>query len=151
MANKIEKHKLTQRVLALYEQKRTTAEIADILTEELGGADTISQATVSRFLKPYREEYKEQARDKVSRHINEKIENDLAAMDEVEAFFFGLFKDKDVCIKERGDAGLKALKVIETKLRYALIDSSTGASTCHPVDLSAFRADLDELKERDNG
>ena len=146
--NKIEKYNLTDRILALHEDRQTTARIAEIITQELDGADTISQATVARFLKPYRDEYKAQAHDKVTRHIEATIENDLQVMDEVEAFFYGIFKDADINTKERGEAGLKAIKVVETKLRYALIDNETGSGRCDPVDLSQFRSDLEDIKER---
>jgi len=148
--NKIKKYNLGHRILALHEDRTTTAKIAEVVSQELDG-DTISQATVARFLKPYRDEFKAQARDKVTRHIDAKIDNDLEAMDEVQAWFYGIFKNERINLKDRGDAGLKVIKVVETKLRYALIDNESGSGRCDPVDLSRWRSDLEDLKERSGG
>lgn len=95
--NKIEKYGLAERILALAAQPdATTLKIAEVVTGELrarGVADSISQPTVSRFLKAVRQERGEQTRQIVHDHIKATVPADLAALDEIEAWLLEVFRD----------------------------------------------------------
>lgn len=145
--NKIEKYKLQSRCLALFREGRTTAEIAVALTADLNGQDRISQPSVARWLKPIREEERDETQRQVREYIKKTVESDLEILDEVQAFMVEEFRNDDCTTRERSDFGLKALRVVETKLRFALTDPNSGESAIHPVDLDEFRNDLSEIKE----
>jgi len=145
--NKIEKHNLQGRCLALFREGRTTAEIADILTQELAGVDTISQPSVSRWLKPIRDDERDETRKRIHDHIKQTVESDLEILDEVEGFMVQEFRNPENSVLQRSDFGLKALRVVETKLKYALTDPTNTQDTLHPVDLESFRNDLEDLRQ----
>ena len=82
MPSKIEKYGFQDRVLKLYsEPGMTSLRIAQVLTEELQGNDSISQPTVSRWLKDVRDERREETRQVVNEHIKANIPKDLEALD----------------------------------------------------------------------
>ena len=145
--NKIEKNNLQGRCLALFREGRTTAEIADILTQELAGIDTISQPSVSRWLKPIRDDERDETRKRIHDHIKATVESDLDILDEVEGFMVQEFRNPANTVLQRSDFGLKALRVVETKLKYALSDPTSTQDGLHPVDLDAFRNDLEDLRQ----
>lgn len=163
--NKIEKYNLAERVLALAAEGKTTAQIADILTAELTGTDSISQPAVSRWLKSVREERSNQTKQIVHDHIKATVPKDLEALDEVEEFMLSVFRNTKKNpetgknesagyeLRTRADAGMKAVKIIETKLRFAgvLDDPERSGARVDPVDLEQFKNDLQELKEGRNG
>jgi uncharacterized protein (UPF0147 family) len=95
-ANKIEKYELQTRVLEL-SVGRNTRQVAAAITEELqakGVSDSISQATVSRYLKEIREERAELTRTKVQEHIQEHVPADLNAIEEIEGWLLERFRGK---------------------------------------------------------
>lgn len=144
--SKIEKYHLEQLALDLFEKKLTGQEIAARLTAHLSGQDTISQPTVSRFLATVRREQKEQTKQLVHDHIQSNIVNDLEVVDEVERFLVETFRNKAESKNTRADFGLKAVRVVEMKLKYALIDPDTGDGSEHPVDLSEFRCEVEAVR-----
>ena len=150
--DKITKYRLENRVLELSGKPRTsTYEIAEAVSKELqakGSDDSISQSTVSRFLARVRKDRSEQTRSVVQEHIKEVVPKDLEALEEIERWFLGIFrnqaevvkiraellKDEEVKkllsaiegaggtgydLKTRGNAAINALKVIELKLKYS--------------------------------
>ena len=149
---KIEKHKLEARVIALFNDGKSTHEIATVLNTELNGEDTISQSTVARFVKTIREDTRDATRQFIHDHIKKNVESDLETLDEIESYFVQIFRNKEknpeYNYKIRADFGLKALRVIETKLRYALTDPAGGKDSHHPVDLDQFKNDLEDIKEQ---
>jgi len=145
--NKIEKNNLQGRCMDLFREGRTTAEIADILTQELAGVDTISQPSVSRWLKPIRDDERDETRKRIHDHIKQTVESDLEILDEVEGFMVQEFRNPENSVLQRSDFGLKALRVVETKLKYALTDPTNTQDTLHPVDLESFRNDLEDLRQ----
>ena len=162
---KIEQYNLGERVLTLVGEGKTTARIADILTTELAGTDTISQPAVSRWLKAAREERSNQTKQLVHDYIKAQVPKDLEALDEVEEFMLTVFRNSqknpetgedesaNYELRTRADAGMKAVKIIETKLRFAgvLDDPERSGSRVDPVDLEQFKNDLQELKGEHNG
>ncbi len=177
--NKIEKYGLQERVLALTGEGKTTAVIADIITSELNQRDAISQPTVARWLKSVRQERSEQTRDIVQKHLEISLPADLDALEEIEKAVLGIFRNQALPagvpgeeinpeqpnpeqsadssssapfdLRTRLDAGMKVIKIIETKLRYAGILENPDAHDASPVDLDEFRRGLDEMKEHVDG
>lgn len=94
--NKIEKYEIGPRVLDL-SVGRNTREVAAAITEELqarGINESISQATVSRWLRAIREARAEHTRSKVQEHIQEHVPADLNAIEEVELWLLDRFRGK---------------------------------------------------------
>jgi hypothetical protein len=163
--NKIVQHNLEDRVLVLAGEGKSSALIAQIITAELNGADTISQPTVSRWLKTTREERSNQTKQIVHDHIKATVPEDLKALDEVEGFMLALFRNKGIDektgeeiktthdLRTQIECGMKAVKIIETKLRFAgiLDDPEKSGSRVDPVDLEQFKNDLQDLKDSVDG
>jgi len=177
--NKIEKYEFQDEILKLSAQPgMTTHRIAEILTEKLEGRDTISQPTVSRWLKGERELRGEQTRAIVQDHIKEAVPEDLKALEEIEAWLLGIYRNQMELVKARspelldddpelkalteklqGDgnedgysldtrinAAMKAVKIIELKLKYAGILEDPDARPKHIKDIED--EDLEEkIKE----
>jgi len=162
--SKIEKYRLEQRCIALFRSARTTGDIAEILTAQLAEMeidDTISQPTVSRWLKPYRDESKEETSQIITEHIKEQVKNDLAVVDEVEAWHLAQFRTPDplpenpdhvnaLTLRERSEIGMKVIRIIETKLRFALGGAGGDSRSVSPVDLEQFRCEVEELRGADD-
>ena len=159
--NKIIQYGLEDRVLALSGEGKTTAVIAKIISDELA-EDSISQPTVSRYLKAVRQERSEQTREIFSEHIKVTLPQDLKALEEIEGFMLSIFRNSKTIdpdtqeekpgkyeLPQRIDAAMKAVKVIETKLRYSgvLEGSGKGGENADPVDLTKFKNDLEDLKD----
>ena len=152
--SKIEKYGLEGRVSVLaFDEHKNTREIADILTEELAGKDTISQSAVSNWLKPIREENKAQAHDTINKHIKEKLDTDLESVEEIQLFLMNEMRDQDAhTVMQRADLGVKALRVIDTKLRWGLGGGQGSGDRIDPVNLDDFKNEVEDLKkEVENG
>lgn len=150
--DKITRYGMSQRVLELSAMGKNTYEIAAIVTDDLqarGISDSLSQSAVSRWLKGVREERAEKTRSVVQEHIKEVVPKDLEALEEIEGWLMGIFRNQrelvkirsemlqdeelqkmlsvvngggesgDYDIKTRGNAAMMALKVIELKLKYS--------------------------------
>lgn len=160
--SKIEKYRLEQRCIALFRAAHTTGSIADVLTADLAERnieDTISQPTVSRWLKPYRDEAKEETEQIITDHIKAQVKDDLAVVDEVEAWHLAQFRTpitpedpnyEKMSTRERSELGMRVIKIIETKLRFALGDPAGGGRSCSPVDLEQFRNEVAEMRGDDD-
>lgn len=81
---KIVRLRLEQKVLNLFEEGKTDEQIAEVLSKELEGEETISQPTVSRWLKPIRQLRKQLSANIVFEHINEGLLNDAAKLSKIE-------------------------------------------------------------------
>ncbi|MBW1989414.1 MAG: hypothetical protein JRI97_07695 [Deltaproteobacteria bacterium] len=148
--NKIEKYGLQERVLALSGQGLTTREIADVITQDLQGQDTISQPTVSRWLKEIRKERSEQTREVYREYTKATAPKDCEVLDEVQGKFMKWFRDvKNLDIRTRAEMGMKALRVVELKARFAGLFDDEGKTDggLHPVDLDEFRSEIREVKK----
>jgi hypothetical protein len=120
--NKIERYGLEADALSLFKLGRDTRAIAaglSMVMADKGIGDSISYSTVSRWLKDVRSEAKAEANQIVTEHIVGQLPSDLAAMDEIELFHLTAFRDDKRGDKDRSEFGMKALKVVETKLRFA--------------------------------
>ena len=150
--SKVTKYNLQERTLALAGEGATTDAIADILTKELDGKDTISQSTVSRWLKAERKERSEQTRSIVHDHIKATVPKDLDALDEVLTFLMSHFRNvlpnpddaektisQSHSIKERAEFGMRAVKIVETKLRFAGILEDPTTTDASPIDLDEYK------------
>jgi len=149
--NKIEKYRLEERVLALSAEGLTTAQIAERVSADLAEAgiqDSISQPTVSRFLKSVRQERSEATRQRVQDHIKEVVPADLEALEEVEGWMLSQFRNDHLDVEARARQGMRAVKIIETKLRFAgiLEDPASGRPPTDPVDLDAFKTEVEALR-----
>ena len=146
--SKIEKYGLEARTAALaFDEHRNTREIADILTAELDGRDTISQSAVSSWLKPIREQNRDQAHDTINKHIKEKLDSDLESVEEIQLFLMNEMRDEEShTVMQRADLGVKALRVIDTKLRWGLGGEGSG-DRIDPVDLDAFKNEVEGLRQ----
>lgn len=176
--NKIEKYNLQDRTLALAAEGKSTDAIAKILTEELEGKDSVSQTRVAAWLKKVRQERSEETRHVVREYIKSTVPKDMEALNEIEAWLLDIFRNQEsikdpetgdvTCIKLpagkehdlriRSEAGMKAVKIIETKLRFAglLENPDIPGSGIDPIDLEGFRKDVQKdmkklKKEGTNG
>lgn len=165
----IDRFNLGERVLTLAGQGESTMSIARTMTKE--GPVSLSQSTVSRWLKKTRQERSEQTRAVVQEAIKEQVPADMKALNEVELWLLAQFRGevavevkslietdaKVAAIVEaikadtgrRAEFGLKAVRIIEVKLRYAGILENPlegGGAGLHPSDLDEIRKTLDEIR-----
>lgn len=175
LINKIEKLGLTDRVLALTSQGKTTYEIAAILTQEATGAYSISQPTVARWLKGVRQERAEQTRSIVHEYIKATVPADLDSINEVQVWLIERFRSIEEVTREsvsaalgkrisqkmfdrlvsifpttpydlrtRAEIGMKIIRIVDVKLKYAGIledDAGSKSDSVDPVNLDDFRID----------
>lgn len=168
--SKIGKYNLQDRTLALAAEGKSTDAIAKILTEELEGKDSISQTSVAAWLKKIRQERSEETRHVVREYIKNTVPKDMEALNEIEAWLLDIFRNQksvkdpetgkvtcsDLPTKDihdlptRSAAGMKAVKIIETKLRFAglLENPDIPGSGFDPVDLEGFRKDVQKDMEK---
>ena len=157
--NKIDKYELGELVLKLSGENKTAEEIAGLITVKLAGLDSISQPSISRWLKNVRLERSEQTKHIVQEHIKATVPKDLEALDEIEQFLLEVFrnrvldpetelpKDGTYDLKDRQTAGMNALKIIETKLRFAgLLEDPEVAGMRVPKSIEELSDD--EIEER---
>lgn len=93
--NKIIKYQLTERVLEL--RSLPHEQIAEKLTSELRGKgidDSISQPSVSRWLKKYSQECKEKATAVLNEYLDITLPADLKILDELSEFYLIIFRDR---------------------------------------------------------
>ena len=158
-------------MLALAGQGESTGSIAKILTAE--GPIDLSQSAVARWLKKERKERGELTRMVVQEAIKAQVPADMKALDEVEGWLLGQFRGEVAAnvrtliqneaelvkiveaIKadtgRRAEFGLKAVRIIEVKLRYAGILENPldgGGAGLHPPDLEDLRAALQDFKQK---
>lgn len=129
--NKIDRYGLGPRVVELYREGKTTIEIAEYITEGIkasGIDDSVDQSSVSRWLKKVKELDEEQreaaervATEVVRRRVEDSVEGDVNQIEWVQDFFFKICQntlpDKTFTVKERVNAGVNLVKLIDTKLR----------------------------------
>jgi len=185
--NKIERYGVAPRVLALSGEGKTTHEISQILNEEAAGEYTISQPTVSRWLKDVRQDRSNQTRQIVHDYLKATVPTDLESINQVQAWLMDQFRSLDIIspetvsealgktideetfktlvsifpaepldLRTKAEIGMKIVRVVDTKLRYAGVledPDSAGAGSADPVDLDDFRMDAkpDQVKEAANG
>ena len=135
MATKIEKYHLEDKCLDLSASPGMTGvKIAQVLTEQLGGKDTITQSTVCRWLKSVRDERADETREVYREFIKGRLPNDLDQIEEVQEFFLNIhrnltfdaekkhFISADFSRAERGEAGKSVVKIILDKLKLAGVE-----------------------------
>jgi hypothetical protein len=144
---KIEKLKLKDIIVAMFDAGKKENEIAEALNVQLaerGIEDTISQPTVNRFLRPYRTMEREKGTQIIHDHVVAKITNTLERIDKIEDFHFDQALGKreegkpELDLKLKSDFLMRAAKIAELKLRYALVNPDSGNSTSHPVNLDDY-------------
>jgi len=138
--NKIIVYALEQEARTLSGRGKSEEEIAIILTDMLGGKDTISQSGVNRFFLRDRKTRAPVANAVLEEYIQESLPKDLEVLDEMARYYLGLFRRGAVDIEElkkkklvniedlqaamkidlrdRFAAGDRLHKIIETKLRF---------------------------------
>ena len=151
----IERYSLADRVLALTAQGKKDYEIAEILNKtDLEGVDTISQPTISRWLKKIRAERGTTSRGIVEEYLKESIPADLKLMDELTQFHLVIFRGKvaasvtggkpeQIGLSEQRTAARDIHEILKTKMKFIGVDGDPGGTDTgeHPVDLSKYRDD----------
>ena len=134
MATKIEKYHFEDRCLELSTAPGMTGvKIAQVLTEELKGKDTITQSSVCRWLKSVREERADETREVYREFVKGRLPGDLEQIEEVQEFFLNIHRNLTVdAVKnlvpagftraERGEAGKAVVKIIIDKLKLAGVE-----------------------------
>lgn len=133
-ANKIIKYELGEKTLELA-ASCTTMEIARILTEEIqkkGVTDSVSQPSVARFIKAHRDERANQTKALVQSYVQGTTPRDLQILDDVMLGHYHIYKNLkpdpenpeklipgEYSFEQCSSAGMKAVRVIETKLRWS--------------------------------
>jgi len=161
--SKIEKYNLEARCETLaFDMGKSVDEIAEILTKDLAGRDTITKSSVARWLQPRRDKIRDQIQTRLNEHAQEKLDTDLECIEEIQLFFIRGMRNGipapcedseeqkyfNLDIKERAEMGMKAARVIDMKLARSLGDpTGGGGSGLDPVDLEEFRNDLDQVKK----
>lgn len=163
--NKIVKYNLQDRTLAL-SVDHNHKQIAGILTKELDGQDTISQPTVSRFIKRIRKEREETAKGIVTDYMKESLPADLRLLDEVATFHLAIFRGKlvgkvngkeleKISLTDQRVAARDLHEILKTKFRFVGVPDGDleGEGVEHPVDLNDFKVkpEQNEGKETENG
>ena len=129
MATKIERAGLKPVALNFLRSGYTEVEIAEALnkqcadqrlTNKYGEIWVFSQSTVNRELKSYRDKYKDQAKDKLDKFVNDHIESDLKVIEEAERYHVGVARDEDEEHRVRSESYMRAAKLIFEKLKTAL-------------------------------
>jgi hypothetical protein len=131
--DKIKKYELEQDVLAI--RGKTHIEIAKALTELLKGRgieDSISQPTVSRYLKSVDEERKSASKAVLNEYINITLPADLKILDELSGFYLTIFRNKLTEMLNRMDAAAEKFENI---------------SSSKVVDIGSFKVLIDDLKK----
>ena len=90
--NKIEQYNLQTRTLELKAEGYPTRRIAEFLTEDLAGKDTISQPTVARWLAKERLKRKAAAEVILDDYISTSLPADLNILDELAETFLSIFR-----------------------------------------------------------
>ena len=154
--SKIEKYNLEARCETLaFDMGKSVDEIAEILTKDLAGRDTITKSSVARYLQPRRNQLRDDIQERLNEHAREKLETDLECIEEIQLFLMNemrnVYTEEDGkvtghSVKDRAEYGLKAARVIDMKLARSLGDpTGGGGSGFDPVDLKEFRNDLDQV------
>jgi len=117
----IVQYKKEARVLALWEQGKTTTQIAQILADELPPAvGGINQSSVSRWLRPYREMTRDAAGEAFQTRVRKKFDTDMEGVEQVQQFLFDEFSDEDKGIGDRRGFGLDFVRVTLDKIKIAM-------------------------------
>ena len=128
-STKIAKAGLTGLALELHRQHLTEQEIADRLNDHVrlnnladprGKPWAFSQSTVHRTLAPFKEQYRNKAKEKLDKFIDAHIESDLLAIQEAEEYHMGVARDKEKDYRTRSDAFMKTSRLIFEKVKAAL-------------------------------
>lgn len=100
--NKIVVYNLQERLLQLSAQPGMTDErIAELLTQELGGRDTISASSVSRNRRILRAERASETKAAFQEHVKGHLPADLSALEEVELWLLSIFRNQAETIQVR--------------------------------------------------
>lgn len=155
----IETYKLGDRILSLTAQGKKARDVADILNrEELAGKDSISQPTISRWLKKVRKDRGVTAKGIVDDYLKESIPKDLELLDEIVHFHLVLFRGKvtilekdgekvkaaEVGLNERRTAARDIHSILQTKMRFIGVDGDTGSAEGDGLDLDQFRTEQEK-------
>lgn len=169
--NKIKKFQLEERTRVLETQGHKHYEIADILTQELSGKGSISQATVSRFLKDEKSKRESVARVVMENYVEATLPGDLKLLDEIMGDWVILRRNesqklhnliagikiiangKEVEFSEKRLAFIdeKLHEILRTKFRFVGVGGDGEGKRYDPVDFSKYRLSDDDRKEMNNG
>lgn len=156
--NIIKTYKLEEKVRALKTQGLSDDAIAERLNkEDLAGKDSISQPTVSRWVKKDRKLRGNKAKAIVDDYLVESVPADLKLLDEAIAFHLKIFRAKltmvdndgnvieksDYSLNDRRIAARDILSIVSTKMKFIGVDGSgDSASDGDGLDLSQFMKEL---------
>jgi hypothetical protein len=133
--SKIVQHGLTDLLVTLYFDKgKNQEECARVLTERLteqGIKDSVTQTTVSRWLKEEKARREAAVREVYVKHAEETLPSDLEAINELKDWYLETFRSEDSAYKRRREAASDLMRLIDTRLRIAL--------ACDPGDKTAVR------------
>uniref|UniRef100_A0A6M3J405 Uncharacterized protein n=1 Tax=viral metagenome TaxID=1070528 RepID=A0A6M3J405_9ZZZZ len=120
--NKIEQYNLQDRTLSLKAEGYPTRRIAEFLTEDLAGKDTISQPTVARWLANERRKRKAAAEVILDDYISTSLPADLNILDEMVETFLSIFRyntgglNKTLKLLQTGVVDLKIYRELKIEL-----------------------------------
>ena len=174
--NKIDTYGLGEIVLKLTSEGKRTYEIPAELNRILrergvrnhkGEYETISQPTVSRWLKRYRQDLGEQTRAMVNERIKPIVDEILSNMFKVHLNMIAIHENRSPdkgrrqlsflgnSLKTRMDAGMKAVIAGEKILRLVGIEGDAGEDEqryeLNPDEVELLKSHAKELMEREAG
>jgi hypothetical protein len=164
--NIIKTYHLEDRIRTLKVQGLSDEQIANKLNaEDLSGKDSISQPTISRWIKKDRKLRAKTAQTIVDDYMTESIPADLKLLDEITAFHLNVFRAK-VTLKEKDGSVIEASNmsfndrrtaardihaIVQTKMRFVGVGvGPDDLDADSPVDLSQFRTDLEDKAVNDD-
>lgn len=156
--NIVRTYRLEDRIRVLKMQGLSDAQIADCLNkEDLAGKDSISQPTVSRFIKKDRKLRAAASKNLITDYMTESLPKDLVIIDEIVAFHYNIMHAKlslrdtktgtltessDFNLNDRRIAARDLNTVLKTKFDLIGGDSGSGTDLGESgIDLSRFRSE----------
>lgn len=156
--NIIKTYNLADKIRVLKVSGKSDEAIAEILNrEDLAGKDSISQPTVSRFVKKDRKLRERTSRIQVEDYLVDSIPADLKLLDEAIAFHLKIFRSKltlvdndgnvieksDYSLNDRRIAARDILAIVSTKMKFVGVDPGSGDDLGESgLDLDKYRTEI---------
>jgi len=164
----IERYGMEERILTLSMSGNTETQIAQIVSEELPDDVSVSQPTISRFLKKVKTERAAKAGAVIDGYLEAELPADLQVLTDMKKVYLSFQKKiLDVALGKvtpMKDDGFMAydlktlfaindrlLELVKTTLKILGVDADGDVEArFDPVDLSKYEKDLEKLKEGSN-
>jgi len=164
-ANLIGQYHLEERILTLSLNGRTQTQISEEVSAELPDDVTVSQSTISRYLKTVKEQRAAQTDAVIGEYVDRELPGDLKILGDIKKQYLE-FQAKILAVAQGAvkdiskdpflTYDLRTLFAVNDRLRELVKDTlkilgvdadGDGESRFDPVDLSKYEKDLDKLKE----